>query len=29
MTPFMHGDLPADEMDAAVEKAMRTLREIH
>jgi sugar phosphate isomerase/epimerase len=29
MTPFMHGDLPAGEMDAAVEKAMRTLREIH
>lgn len=29
MTPFMHGDLPAGEMDAAVGKAMRTLREIH
>lgn len=29
MTPFMHGDLPAGEMAAAVGKAMTTLREIH
>lgn len=29
MTPFMHGELPVEEIAAAVEKAMRTLREIH
>lgn len=29
MTPFMHGGLPSGEMAAAVEKAMRNLREVH